>query len=145
MDVVVRQIGRRYKSEILALTSEVNCGLSHVELNNRLEDMLSCPSYICFGLLCSDELVGISNGWLTTRFYCGRQLELDNVIVASEYRGKGYGKILLAEIESWARANRCRTVELNTYVTNSGSHKFYFDQGYRILGFHFQKVLTETT
>ena len=35
------------------------------------------------------------------------------------------------------------TVELNTYVTNDRSHKFYFNQGYSILGYHFQKELNK--
>lgn len=85
--------------------------------------------------------MAITSGWLTTRFYSGKQLEVDNVIVHKDYRSKGYGALLLGYIDKWAEENDCLTVELNTYVTNSPSHKFYFNQGHTIVGYHFQKVL----
>ena len=80
--------------------------------------------------------------WTTTRLYCGKQLELDNVIVSSNYRNKGIGAELGAYVEDWARQNDYLTVELNSYVTASSAHKFYFSQGYKILGFHFYKPLS---
>ena len=43
--------------------------------------------------------------------------------------------------ENWAKENDCKTIELNSYVQNSKSHKFYYNLGYAILGFHFQKKI----
>ncbi len=83
----------------------------------------------------------MTGGWLTTRLYSGKQLELDNVAVIEQYRSSGYGSKLLEYIEAWALNQNCLTVELNAYVSNSRSHKFYYNQGYNILGFHFQKII----
>ncbi len=47
----------------------------------------------------------------------------------------------MRKIELWAKNNDCKTIELNTYVQNEKSHKFYFNQGFHILGFHFQKYI----
>jgi hypothetical protein len=44
-------------------------------------------------------------------------------------------------MEDWARQHKCQSVELNTYVQNPRSHKFYFNQGHSIIGYHFQKKL----
>jgi len=106
-----------------------------------LAEMFKFPTYHCFGLWQDDKLVAMSNGWITVRFYSGKQLEVDNVIVDPGLRSKGVGKLFFARIQEWANQHDCKTIELNTYVQNSKSHKFYFNEGYAILGFHFQKML----
>ena len=73
--------------------------------------------------------------------YCGKQLEVDNVFILPEYQSSGYGAVFFDHIEDWAKENHCNTVELNTYVENTRSHKFYFKEGYTILGYHFWKDL----
>ncbi len=89
----------------------------------------------------NDTLSGITCAWIMIRIYCGKQIEIDNVILDSKHQSKGYGNILLNYIEKWAIDNDCETIELNTYVQNPRSHKFYFNNNYKILGFHFQKKL----
>ncbi|MBL4607831.1 MAG: GNAT family N-acetyltransferase [Pseudomonadales bacterium] len=130
-----------HSEEIISLASEGNPDVSNADLRSRLIEMFGYSSYTCFGLFVNSELVGITSGWLTTRFYSGKQLEIDNVIVGKDFRSSGYGAEFLGYIEAWAIKEGCFTVELNTYVTNSKSHKFYFNKGYNILGYHFQKAV----
>ena len=126
---------------IVALASELNPGIDIHALNSRVNEMFGYANYVCFGLTVESKLVGIASGWLTTRFYSGKQLEIDNVIISNEHRSQGYGAEFLGFIEKWAIKNHCQTIELNTYVANAKSHKFYFNQGYHILGYHFQKMI----
>jgi GNAT superfamily N-acetyltransferase len=106
-----------------------------------LADMFTFPTYHCFGLWQNGKLVGMSNGWITVRFYSGKQLEVDNVVVDPDLRSKGVGKYFFVCIQDWAVRRQCNTIELNTYVQNSRSHKFYCNEGYSIVGFHMQKFL----
>ena len=99
------------------------------------------PNYTGFGLFKNDELIGFTSGWTTVRVYCGKQLELDNVIINNTMHSKGYGKWFMDEIEKWAIEQQYETIELNSYVANSRSHKFYFNQDYKIIGYHFEKKL----
>jgi GNAT superfamily N-acetyltransferase len=89
-----------------------------------------------------NELIGISSGWTTVRIYCGKQIELDNVIIDSTIQSKGYGKYFMEAISKWALKNNYKSIGLNTYVQNSRSHKFYFNKGFKILGFHFEKKIS---
>lgn len=50
-------------------------------------------------------------------------------------------KIFEEEICKWCRSRAYKSIELNTYVRNPRSHKFYFNQGYEIIGYHFEKAL----
>ena len=133
------QLGLEDSEAILVLAEEVNSKVSMEELRSRLTEMFSYQSYCCFGLKDGDELVAMSGGWMTTKFYSGKQLEVDNVAVASKYRSQGIGAELLSCMEAWAKDQGCISVELNTYVYNDKSHKFYFNQDYTIIGYHFEK------
>ena len=106
-----------------------------------VEQMQELENYTCFGLYLNDELIGVSSGWTTVRLYCGKQLELDNVIIDKKLQSKGLGKIFFEKIEAWSLQNDYKSLSLNTYVSNSRSHKFYYNQGFSILGFHFQKLI----
>ncbi len=130
-----------YIPAIMPLVVELNKKDSFEVQQARLERMFTIGNYQCFGWFEGEELLGVSGGWITERLYSGKQLELDHVVVNPERRSKGIGGAFLAEIESWAKTHNCLTVELNTYVQNAASHKFYLDKGYQILGYHFQKKL----
>lgn len=126
---------------IVPLANKLHPSTDAGKISAYLAEMFNFPTYHCFGLWQGEKLVAMSNGWITVRFYSGKQLEVDNVIVDPGLRSKGVGKFFFTCIEEWANRHDCKTIELNTYVQNSKSHKFYFNEGYAILGFHFQKML----
>lgn len=128
-------------SEIAPLVKLLNPELTIEAINDYLAQMFGYENYIGFGVYHQHKLVGIASGWIFVKFYCGKQLEVENVVVRTELQSKGIGKLFFAFIENWAKQHQCNTVELNTYVQNSKSHKFYFNQGYSILGFHFRKYI----
>jgi len=128
-------------NKIAVLGQQLNSKLTLDEIQSCLHQMFSQQNYMCFGAYLNDELVGVSSGWTTVRFYSGKQLEVDNVIIDASVQSKGIGKQFFHYIENWAKENDYKTIELNTYVQNSRSHKFYFNLGFSILGFHFWKKI----
>ncbi|HEY0262839.1 MAG TPA: GNAT family N-acetyltransferase [Chitinophagales bacterium] len=131
----------KYIAEIAVLGWQLNPKLSTEQLEQYLKEMFLFPTYRCFGVFQNNKLVGISSGWITVRFYSGKQLEVDNVVIDSEIQSKGIGAKFFEYIEDWAKKNDCKNVELNAYVSNAKAHKFYFRNGYWIMGFHFVKGL----
>lgn len=137
----MQQIDASHIPRIAELTQKLNPSIPLPKLKSYLKEMFPMDRYYCFGLFCNDVLIGVSSAWVTVRLYSGKQLELDNVVIDENYRGQGLGKQFLDWIENWAKEHDCNNVELNTYVQNSASHKFYYANGYNILGFHFVKKL----
>lgn len=127
--------------EIAELGKQLNPKLSIKQIKSYLTEMFCFDNYNCFGLYQNDELIGVSSGWETIRLYCGKQLELDNVIINQNLQSKGFGSYFFKLIENWAKQRNFDTIELNTYVQNSKSHKFYFNKGLEIIGYHFQKKI----
>ena len=98
-------------------------------------------SYECLGVFYGEELVGISGLWIITKYYIGKHIEPDNVVVHPDHRNKGLGEQMMQWIYDYGKQKGCVASELNCYVSNEKGHKFWFRENYKILGFHFQKTL----
>lgn len=140
-EVTMKLLTESDSEAILPFISQLNPSLSRTYIADLQKKMFDMENYRCFGLIEENKIIGVSSGWLTLRFYSGYQLEVDNVVIDSNHQSKGYGKIFFEKIESWAKENNCESVELNTYVENRKSHKFYHMNGYSIFGYHFLKRL----
>lgn len=127
---------------LIVLLGQLNPGLSPALIETRCAVMLDNRTGKVFGLFSEDEqMLGCATVWITDRIYCGRQAELDNVVIDAAHRSKGLGAVFLCLLEDWAKRQGCLTVELNSYVDNVASHRFYERHGYHWLGRHYQKML----
>jgi GNAT superfamily N-acetyltransferase len=109
-------------------------------LKERFAEMLT-QDYEAFGIYNHDQLIGCFGLWSMTRHYCGKSFEPDHVYIEEAYRSKGIGKQLFEWIEVYGKEKGVTTIELNTYVQNFPSHKFYYNQGFNALGYHFLKKI----
>lgn len=109
-------------------------------LRARFQEMFT-QNYECFGVFLKDELIGVFGLWFMTRHYAGKSCEPDHVILKPEYQSKGIGKEIFEFIFRYSKEKGCETSELNSYVQNFKSHKFYMNNGYVIKGYHFLKKL----
>ena len=136
----IRLIAQTELEQILPLLELINPDLSKTEVNHRLQQMKQY-NYKCVGIYEGNKLIGISGLWLLYKHYIGKHIEPDNVVILPEYRGKKIGEQLMEWIYKYAKEQGCNTVELNAYVENEGAHKFWKNQGFKIVGHHFQKKL----
>jgi len=128
-------------NNIIPLLRVLNEKIDEDTLKQRLEDMIR-QGYQCVGIYDQETLAGISGMWFLTKYYVGKHIEPDNVIILPQYRGKGLGEQLMKWIYEYARSQGCIASELNCYVNNHGGQKFWINEGYRVIGFHYQKMLT---
>ena len=109
-------------------------------LKERCKEMAQ-QNYKCIGIYDGEKLMGICGMWFQTRHYSGRSLEVDHVVIDEAYRNQGIGNNLMEFVYDYAKNKTCNWVELNTYVSNFPSHKFYYNQGFVAKGYHFVKPL----
>lgn len=72
--------------------------------------------------------------------YCGRRLEIEDLVSDEAHRSKGYGKAMLNWLTDKAAALGCPTTTLHSAVHRDRAHRFYFREGFHILGFHFSRA-----
>ena len=139
--IALKIIGIEFENQIIKLSKQLNYKIEEKVLSRRFHQMIEMENCHCFGLFEDSKLIGISNGWTTNRFYCGKQLEIDNLVIDEEKRSQGYGDLFMKYLENWCKQGNYETIELNSYVRNSKSYKFYFNHGFKIIGHHFFKEL----
>lgn len=139
MNIKIDLIPKENLGIILPLVKQLNPDTPFETLADRLGEMIH-QGYECIGVW-NDEnhLIAICGIWITTRLYVGKFIEPDNVVVDQKYRGNGIGEKMMKWVYEYGKSQGCVASELNAYVINDKGHKFWFNEGYRVLGFHFRK------
>ncbi len=125
------------------LIRQLNPKLTRRQFLDLLPEMLA-QGYRCIGAWKGGKLVGACGFWQGTRFWCGRFIDLDNVVVDVSCRNLGVGRKLVAWVEKEARRLKYDMVGLDSYASAHDAHRFYYREGYFILGYHFIKRLRTT-
>jgi GNAT superfamily N-acetyltransferase len=108
----------------------------------RLRTLLADHShYELFGAFSAGKLVGVAGAWIATKIWCGRYLEIDNLVVDPGQRSTGVGTLLIQHLEALARQRDCKIIVLDSYAANRSSHRLYHRLGFEIWSFHFIKPI----
>lgn len=122
---------------------EVYPNLTLEEYSKELDIMLP-HNYGQIVIMDGDTITGLTGYWIGSKLWCGKYMELDNVVVSDSYRSKGIGKILFDFMKQRAIEQECTMLALDSYATNLKAHKFFKGQGYTPKGFHFINVLDKS-
>jgi len=127
--------------------------LEHIDVLNELYPTLTMDEYIKdltdmlphnYGQVAVFEdgvCLGLSGFWIGKKLWCGKYLELDNIIVRSAARSKGIGQIIFDYLSQKAKDNDCNMMALDSYTTNYKAHKFFYNNEFAPKGFHFIRIL----
>jgi GNAT superfamily N-acetyltransferase len=123
---------------IVPLLQFLDDSFSTETLESRLDEMLDL-GYQCVGIYDDDRLIGVSGLWILSKYYIGKHIEPDNVILLPEYQGRGIGRKLMAWIYDYGKSLGCRASELNCYIANEDGQRFWESEGFKAIGLHYQK------
>lgn len=125
---------------IIPLLRVLSNAIPEPTLRERLGEMVS-QGYKCAGLYLDGKLVGICGLWILTKYYVGKHIEPDNMIILPEHRSEGFGNQLMAWVYEYAKSQGCIASELNCYLTNERGHTFWENEGYKKIAYHFQRAI----
>ena len=101
-----------------------------VETQKQLMRILSKPEIRIIVAEVNQRVVGYIHG---ADYDCTYSKPLKNIMaigVLDEFRGLGIGRILLAEVENWAKSEGCAGVRLVSGYNRAAAHQFYLRCGY---------------
>jgi len=76
-------------------------------------------------------LVGM--GWIFPRqTLLRKQAVIEDMIVDESQRGKGYGRKILKNLISWAKSQKCETIELTTNPKRIAANELYKSEGFKL-------------
>ncbi|MEI7927570.1 MAG: GNAT family N-acetyltransferase [Verrucomicrobiales bacterium] len=144
MTVEIRPLAPSDLDSAVRLLAQLNPEVPAKTVRRRFETILTDhPHYQAYGAYSDTTLVGLAGGWVATKVWCGLYLEIDNLVIDPEHRSSGIGTILLNALEQRGKELGCNILVLDSYVSNSPSHRLYHRLGYEIRGFHFVNELED--
>ena len=144
MDVEIRRLAPDDLTAAIRLLAYLNPSVPEEIVRRRFETILAGhPHYRAYGAFDGSSMVGLVGAWIATKVWCGLYLEVDNIVTDPACRSSGVGTLLLNAMESHAKKLGCNLLVLDSYVSNSPSHRLYHRLGYEIRGFHFVKELED--
>lgn len=129
--------------ELLVIMQELYPSLTRESYSNDLDEMLQNNHYGQLAAFDNGTCVGIAGFWIGTKLWCGRYLEIDNLVVSDKARSKGVGKAMFEYLSRKAEEYKCNMMSLDSYTYNFKAHKFFYNEGYAPRGFHFIRFLNE--
>ena len=120
--------------------TELYPSLTQEEYANELAFMTQ-HNYTQVVVMENEHCLGVSGVWIGNKLWCGKYLEIDNIIVSEKIRSKGVGKMIVDYLEEKAKTLGCNMMALDSYTTNFKAHKFFYNQGFSPKGFHFIHLL----
>ena len=139
-NITIRELKPTEMLGIYPLVKQLNPELTRAQFNASLKEMLG-NNYRCIGAYAGKKLAGVMGLWSGSRFWCGRYIEADNVVVDKSARSMGVGNLMMQWLDKEAKRLKCNIIKADSYTKNHDSHRFYFRQRYVILGFSFVKKL----
>lgn len=138
-----RPIAAGESDAAVGLLHHLNPEIPPIELAARLHRIRGDhPHYQLHGVFDGDgHLIGVAASWIGTRIWCGKYLEIDNLVIDPAARGGGAGTAIIRHLEALATKAACQVVLLDTYTNNHASHRLYHRLGFEIWGYHFVKPL----
>ena len=141
--LVVRElIDKEEMLKNLSVLQDLYPSLTLSEYSSELDLMLP-HNYGQVGVFEGDICLGLSGFWIGTKLWCGKYLELDNIVVSKTQRSQGIGKLIFDFLHKKALENDCTMLSLDSYTTNFKAHKFFYNEGFAPKGFHFINILKD--
>ncbi len=149
--VKVIEFDEKYLNDVVDMYYELNrheCSLdksvkllSKDEIRKLLNKWLKSKNFHIF-LAIEDKPVG----FVSIRIYSPKTLvyekiiEVTDIFVLEEYRGKGIGKLLMNKVEEFAKQNNIKFIFLEVFRDNP-AFNFYKKLGYEIWLYKMKKII----
>jgi len=130
--VRVRTAGAADADAVANLSTQLGYPTTGPEVAGRLGLFLSSPEH---AVLVAEDPGGAVVGWLhaCVHHFIGGEpcAEIAGLVVDERHRGRGIGRLLMAEAERWAAGRGLKIVNVRSRVERALAHRFYEELGYR--------------
>lgn len=141
-NIIIKEL--KTKEDIISaypIISQIYSEMSIEDYLAYIDEMVMRSDYKMIGAFLDNKLVGVSGYLILLMIYCGRYIQLSNLVVDQNYRGLKIGTKIIHHIEEIGRELECKKIILESYTENKKSHSLYYKEGFHIRGFHFMKSL----
>lgn len=118
---------------VATLCTQLGYRTSTAEVQHRLHEAGNEAHAVFMAESPDGSVVGWVQVCARTILVSDRYAEVEGLVVDREWRGKGVGRVLMRQVEDWARQEGCKAVNLRSNVVREGTRPFYEGIGYEVV------------
>jgi GNAT superfamily N-acetyltransferase len=99
-------------------------------MQRRIESLQGSSNRAAYVACHGDELVGWMDLTATNHLASEPRVEIGGLIVASGFRSRGIGRLLIACAERWALERGLKMILVRSRDTREAAHRFYLREGF---------------
>lgn len=132
MKILIRTAEIEDSESITELSNQLGYPSEIIEVQKRLMELLQNNDNCVFIALEGEKVVGWVHGFYSRRIESESFVEIGGLVVDTEYRKKGIGKLLVDEINKWSSTKQCDKIRVRCNTVRKESHLFYQQLGFEI-------------
>ncbi len=136
--LVIEEIDDDGLARTWPVMSQLRPHLNETDYRAMVARMRLSDGFRVLAALRDGVVVGVAGIRPMELLYCGRILQVDDLVVSERERSGGVGKALLDHVKAEARALGRTEVHLDSGLFRHDAHRFYDREGFDRLGYHFR-------
>ena len=130
MNIRIENANAAHSTSIERLSEELGYRVSSSEVQENLSKIAQLPHHKVWVALRGNEVVGWCHAGMTYWVMMESMVEVFGLVVSSGIRNAGVGKMLIEEVERFARESGVNEVWIRSNRKRKESHPFYLHIGY---------------
>jgi GNAT superfamily N-acetyltransferase len=130
MQLSVREVTINDSEAVAGLTAQLGYKTTVAATTNLIAEILSRKDDIALVAVMDGKIAGWIHAFYAVRLESGRFVEIGGLVVDGQHRGKGIGKMLMAEVKQWSRHRQITSLKVRCSTKRLASHRFYLINGF---------------
>lgn len=126
----VREVDLADAEAAAKLSGELGYPVSADSMGERIRTIASLPDHTVFVGCIDGAVVGWIDVGVVHHLQADPYGEIGGLVVSSNCRGVGIGRMLLVHAEAWARKRGVARIVVRSRITRERAHRFYLREGY---------------
>ena len=116
--------------ELINLCTELGYPSNDDQINQRLQKLLKSPSDVVYVAVKKTEVIGWIHVFTSLRLESDPFAEIGGLVVSSEHRNKGIGRMLVNAADKWAIEKGFSKIRVRSRIERTDTSRFYERAGY---------------
>lgn len=128
--LLIREITIADAAAAASLSGEFGYPVSPEAMERRIRNLALLRDHVVYVACLSDRIAGWIDVGIVHHLQVETYGEIGGLVVASDVRGNGIGRQLVAKAEQWVSGQGISTMLVRSQIARARAHGFYLQQGY---------------
>jgi GNAT superfamily N-acetyltransferase len=128
--ITIRNAELNDLSKLTDLCTELGYPSNDDQINQRLQKLLKSTSDVVYVAVKKTEVIGWIHVFTSLRLESDPFAEIGGLVVSSEHRNKGIGRMLVNAADKWAIEKGFSKIRVRSRIERTDARRFYEKEGY---------------